>query len=120
MVGTGSVVSIADRVFVAYMDAKAHMAVGTDYLGTSQVDTRLVPIQPKGTPHFSLSTYQLFFLSSAGMLYNLFPHVLPIYKIYRISLQGYLQIFANTHILHHGGLLTRIYDTMVALGHLMG
>ena len=81
---------------------------------------RLVPIQLEGTPHFSLSAYQLFFLSRAGMLYSLFPHVLQIYKIYRIILQVYLQLFASTHILHHGGLFTGIYDTMVALGRLMG
>ena len=81
---------------------------------------RLAPIQPEGTPHFSLSMYQLFSLSRADMLYSLFHHVLPIYKIYKISLHGYLQPFVNTHIPHHGDLLIGIYDTRVNLSHLMG
>ena len=80
----------------------------------------LVLIQSEGTPHFSLSMYHLFFLSRAGMLYSLFHRVLPIYKIYKISLQGYLQHFANTHIPHFDDLLTGIYDTRVALAHLVG
>ena len=81
---------------------------------------RLTPVQPEGTPRFSLSMYQLFSLSRVGMLYSLFHHVLTIYKIYKISLQGYLQPSANTHIPRHDDLLTGIYDTKVALVHLMG
>ena len=54
------------------------------------------------------------------MLYNLSHHVLLIYKIYRIGLQWYLQLFVNVNILHHDIPLTVICDTMVSHGHLMG
>ena len=89
-------------------------------MGTAQDDTRLTPIHPERTLDFSLSICQLSFLSRAGMLYSLSHHVLLIYKIYKIILLGYSQIFANIHILRHDGLLIGICDTMVILGCLMG
>ena len=118
--GTGFASSFADRGFATSMVVEGNMVVGIDYIGTVQVGTRLVHVQPEGTPHFSISMYQLFSLSRAGMLYTHFHHVLPIYKIYKISLQGYLQPSAKTNIPHHSDLLTGIYDTRVALAHLMG
>ena len=85
-----------------------------------QDNTRLALVQLERTLHFSLSRCRQSFLSRDDMLDNISHHVLLIYRIYRIGLQGYLQLFANINILRRDGILTSIYDTMVAHGHLMG
>ena len=120
VVGTSSSGSVADRGFVARMATEAHTVFDTDYMGVLHDDMGFVHVHPKRILHFSLIRCQHSFLSISYMLYNLSHRVLLIYKIYRIGLQGYLQIFENIKILHHGGLLTGICDTMVAHGHLMG
>ena len=96
--GTGSAGSFADRGFAARMDVEAHTIVGIDWLGTVHIGTRLALVQLEGTPHFSLSTYQLYFLSRASMLYSISHRVLLIYKIYKNKFVGVLTNFCKyTH-----------------------
>ena len=97
VVGTGSAGSDFVACTTTEVCTEVDIDFGIDWVGTVQADMMLAPIHPERVPHFSLSRCQQSFLSRAGMLCNIFVHVLLNYKIYKRGFLEYLQPFANIY-----------------------